>query len=221
MTKTNINFRELKNFKTMVRNNISRLFLMVFVMVALWGLGCDNSVEVELNENQSNLQAKLHSSYNGLSVKDVQSIPHISIREKKDWGFWGHSTIEHDYEEKAINGDKVVIDRATGLMWHQSGTADYINRRHASEWVRNLNQHKYAGYSDWRFPTVEEAASLLTSDKVNDRYIDPVFDGKQEWIWTGDSHDSGNAWSTDFVGGGVLTCNVDDGSYVRPVRSGK
>ncbi len=185
---------------------------MVFIMMTLWSLGCDNSAELE--------PIKLRLSYKGLSVRHVQSIPHISIREKKDWGFWGHSTIEHDYEEKVINGDHVVIDRATGLMWHQSGTKDYINRRYAKEWVRNLNQQKYAGYSDWRLPTVEEAASLLTSGKVNGRYIDPVFDGKQEWIWTGDSHDSDNAWSADFVGGGVLTCHVDDGSYVRPVRSG-
>jgi len=189
------------------------LFIMVFIMVALWGLGCDNSSEKESIE--------LRLSYNGLSVKQVQSISYISIREKKDWGFWGHSTIEHDYEEKVINGDNVVIDRTTGLMWQQSGTKDFIKRRYAREWVMNLNQQKYAGYSDWRFPTVEEAASLLTSDKVNERYIDPVFDGKQEWIWTGNSYDSENAWSADFVGGGVLTCNVDDGSYVRPVRSGK
>ncbi len=197
----------------MVRNIISRLFFMAFVMMTLWSLGCDNSSEKESIE--------LRLSYNGLSVKQVQSIPYISIREKKDWGFWGHSTIEHDYEGKVINGDNVVIDRATGLMWHQSGTKHFIKRRYAREWVMNLNQQKYAGYSDWRFPTVEEAASLLTSDKVNGRYLDPVFDGKQEWIWTGNSYDSENAWSTDFVGGGVLTCNVDDGSYVRPVRSGK
>ncbi len=205
----------------MVGNNISRLFFMVFIMIVLWSPGCDNSVEVALNENQSRPQARLRSSYKRLSVKQVQSIPYISIREKKDWGFWGHSTIKHDYEEKAINGDNVVIDHATGLMWHQSGAKDYIKRPYAMEWVRNLNQQEYAGYRDWRFPTVEEAASLLESDKENGRYIDPVFDAKQEWIWTGDSHDSDNAWSADFVGGGVLTCNVDDGSYVRPVRSGK
>lgn len=192
---------------------------MMFIMVSLWSLGCDNSVEVELNGNQSRPQAKLRLSYKGLSIKQVQAIPYISIREKKDWGFWGHSTIKHDYEEKVINGDKVVIDSATGLMWHQSGSKNFIKQRYAIEWVRSLNQQKYAGYNDWRFPTVEEAASLLASDKVNDRYIDPVFDGKQEWIWTGDSHDLDNAWSTDFVGGGVLTCNIDDGSYVRPVRS--
>ena len=115
----------------------------------------------------------------------------------------------------------MVIDQATGLIWHQSGSTDYIKWSYAKEWVRNLNQRGYAGYSDWRFSTVEEAASLLESSKKNNiLYIDPVFNKKQEWIWTGDSYDSNNAWSADFVGGGVLTCHVDDGSYVRPVRSG-
>ena len=59
------------------------VIFMVFIMVTLWSLGCDNSVEVELNENQSKPQAKLRSSYKGLSVRHVQSIPHISIREKR------------------------------------------------------------------------------------------------------------------------------------------
>ncbi|ODS32146.1 MAG: hypothetical protein SCARUB_02748 [Candidatus Scalindua rubra] len=203
-----------------MKRNLS-LFFVTFIIVTLLGLGCDNSIEPELNENQSKPQVKLRSSYRGLSVKHIQSIPHISIREKKDWGFWGHSTIDRDYEVKTINGDKVVIDQATGLIWHQSGSTDYIKWSYAKEWVRNLNQRGYAGYSDWRFPTVEEAASLLESSKKNNiLYIDPVFNKKQEWIWTGDSYDSNNAWSADFVGGGVLTCHVDDGSYVRPVRSG-
>ncbi|MFQ5964333.1 MAG: caspase domain-containing protein [Candidatus Scalinduaceae bacterium] len=36
--------------------------------------------------------------------------------------FYGYSTIKHIYESKAINGNKTVIDHATGIMWHQSGS---------------------------------------------------------------------------------------------------
>ena len=197
-----------------------RLYFSVFIIVTLWSLSCDNSTDLAPNENRHELQVKLRSSYRALSVKQIQSISRISIREKKDWGFWGHSTLDHNFEAKTINGDKIVIDPVTSLVWHQSGTPENIKLSYAKEWVTNLNNRGYAGYNDWRLPTVEEAASLLESSKKNNSlFIDPVFDKKQEWIWTGDSYDSNNGWSADYSGGGVLTCNIDDGSYVRPVRS--
>ena len=67
------------------------------------------------------IKTPLRSNYKDLSVSQVQSIPYISIREKTDWGFYGHSTIEHEFDLETNSGDKVVIDHATGLMWHQSG----------------------------------------------------------------------------------------------------
>ncbi len=61
---------------------------------------------------------KLRSSYRELSVSQVQSMSNISIRKKDKRGFFGHSTSSHSYNLKSINGDKVAIDHATGLMWH-------------------------------------------------------------------------------------------------------
>lgn len=68
----------------------------------------------------------LRSSYRDLSVSQVQSMSNISIRERGDWGFCGHSTINNSYEKRSINGDSVVVNHATGLMWHQSGSDNYI-----------------------------------------------------------------------------------------------
>jgi len=130
----------------------------------------------------------LRSSYKTLSVSEVQSMPNVSIREKYAWGFIGHSTINHDYNLKTVGGDMVVADNATGLMWHQSGSDDEISWEKAKEWIKKLNKGGYAGYQDWRLPTVDEAASLLIpSEKNGDLYIDPVFSKKAgEYIWTGD-----------------------------------
>ncbi len=168
---------------------------------------------------------KLRSSYKQLSVSQVQSIPNISIRKKKRWGFYGHSTINHVYNLKAIGGDKVVVDNATGLMWHQNGFDDDINWNEAKEWVRSLNSRGYAGYHDWRLPTLEEVASLLESNKRNGRYIDPVFSKKQKRIWTGDIKDAisrekvNAAWCVRFSDGSVRWDYINYWYYVRPVRS--
>jgi hypothetical protein len=158
----------------------------------------------------------LISSYKKLSVSQVQSMSNISIREKKKWGFFGHSTIKHDYNLKTIRGEKVVVDDATGLMWHQPGSRKYMRYRKAKKWVVKLNRKGYAGYSDWRLPTVEEAASLLEPSKRN--YIDPVFSNKQEWIWTGDRYGSLGAWVVSLCNGSVYW-NRFSKNYVRPVRS--
>jgi hypothetical protein len=177
----------------------------------------------------------LRSSYKKLSVSQVQSMPNVSIREKDNCGFFGHSTINHIYNLKTISGDKVVVDNATGLMWHQSGADDcllgesmkwdvgeYMKWDETKRWLKKLNKSGYAGYQDWRLPTVDEAASLLeSSEKNGDLCIDPVFSKNQRWIWTGDKFGSKkNAWCVDFIDGRVLWGHYIHSSYfVRPVRS--
>jgi hypothetical protein len=176
------------------------------------------------------------TTYKTLSVFAVQSMPNISIRKKKHWGFYGYSTIKHDYNLKMIRGDKVVVDKATGMMWHQSGTDDRMDWYEANERIEMLNSEGYAGYHDWRLPTVEEAVSLLEPSKKNGNlYIDPVFSKKQKYIWTGDKCGSRAAWDVCFRDGSILRdgirnigygyvrgrlpANLINGPYVRPVRS--
>ena len=168
----------------------------------------------------------LRSSYRDISKSEVQSMSNIYVREKSYAGFDGHSTINHRYDPKSINEDKVVMDYTTGLMWHHSGSETIMNWDKAKDWIMNLNSNGYAGYQDWRLPTVEEAVSLLESSKSNDLFIDAVFSGMQEYFWTGDkcvSDDecgSGYAWCVLFHVGSVGWNRISD-SYlpVRPVRS--
>ncbi|MBN1930744.1 MAG: DUF1566 domain-containing protein [Desulfobacterales bacterium] len=100
-----------------------------------------------------------------------------------DWNSSGKG-IEHlYYEPTSIYKDKVVCDFATGLMWQQNGsTKGYWD----GEYVRKLNNMKFAGYNDWRLPTLEEAMSLMEPKKHGNLYIDPVFDSKHRRIWTSD-----------------------------------
>ncbi len=162
----------------------------------------------------------LRSSYKTLYVYQVQSMSNVYISEKSHKGFYGHSTISHNYEKRSINGDGVVIDHATGLMWYQSGSEEEMSLGRAKWWAGHSSKG-YAGYHDWRLPTLEEATTLLEFDKNNsDLYIDPVFSGKQVSIWTGDRHPSEAAWLVCLSHGFVDWYDVTSyGSCVRPVRS--
>ena len=62
------------------------------------------------------------------------------------------------------NGDGTVTDLETKLIWKQTDsfqdTSKWNNWFRAQEYIQSLNIEKFAGYSDWRMPTLEEAESL-------------------------------------------------------------
>jgi len=124
--------------------------------------------------------------------------------------------IDNDYVD---NGDGTITDRTTDLMWQKAGSPDYMRYKNAKAYVENLNRDGFAGYRDWRLPTVDELKSLLTKEKQsNDLYIDPIFNKKQRWCWTSDQRKSGVAWFISFYFGQVDWRNVVN-IYVRAVRS--
>jgi hypothetical protein len=169
----------------------------------------------------------LRPYYKIVPLSEIEEIPNIVIREKKEeQGVFVHSTISHDYEANTIKDDKVVIDHTTGLMWHQSGSFKNMSWKRAKKWVTELNEKGYAGFSDWRLPTLEEAVSLLEPiEKNGNQFIDPVFDKTQSSIWSCDSNISKDslsldrAWSVNF-NHRLASCNsiMTERKKVRPVR---
>ena len=128
---------------------------------------------------------------------------------------------QHQYEPKIVNGCDVVIDHATALMWQYSGSQDRLTWMQAKEYVRQLNEVQFAGYSDWRLPTIEELSSLLEPQKLPGKlYIEPVFDPIQRICWSADIFDSSaNVWFVYFEHGYVSNTDADSELYVRAVRS--
>lgn len=128
--------------------------------------------------------------------------------------------LQHQYEIVKRKGKNLVIDHTTGLMWQQSGSDEEIDFKEVQKYIQKLKHEKFAGYDDWRLPTLEEAMSLMERKKKNgELYIDPVFDKNQRWIWTADKLSSSVAWYVTF-GTGI---GYNDGSihysHVRAVRS--
>jgi hypothetical protein len=134
----------------------------------------------------------------------------------KEWSNPEGKGIDNDY---VLQQDgKVVFDRKTGLMWQQSGSPNYMTYADAEKYIRDLNNQRFAGYSNWRLPTLEEVMSLMEPRKHGDLYIGPKFDSKQSWIWTSDTYSGGWTWCVNFYYG---DCHLDvfDVNYMRAVRS--
>jgi hypothetical protein len=120
---------------------------------------------------------------------------------------------------------QVLLDRATGLMWQRSGSTDYITFADARNYIEELNRQKFAGYNNWRLPTLEEAMSLMEPNSSGNLffgtkpvYINSEFDAKQEWIWTSDNYSAGVAWVATFGSGDCDPHPITDYVYVRVVR---
>ena len=75
--------------------------------------------------------------------------------------YWMGKGINHLYELQEINGDKIVIDHATGLTWQQSGSSEQITYQSTPNYINRLNRERFANFDDWRLPTLEEAMSLV------------------------------------------------------------
>ncbi len=118
------------------------------------------------------------------------------------------------------NNGKVVYDRASGLMWQQSGSDKaYSCVDEAIAYVTGLNRDNFAGYSNWRLPTLEDAMSLMETSIQESLFIDPVFDAKQRQIWTSDEPEEGDSsnWVVYFMFGSCGRYKATD-NYVRAVR---
>ena len=131
---------------------------------------------------------------------------------------------QHDYEPQTINGEAIVVDHATGLMWQASGSAKpLVPWQAAKDFVQRLNQQQFAGFSDWRLPTIEELASLLEPEKKNGNlHIDSVFGSKQHSCWSADQatvKSSRPAWVVYFKDGAIGYGTGGPRRYARAVRS--
>ena len=105
-------------------------------------------------------------------------------------------------------------------MWQKSGSQNTLTYEKAQKYIEQLNREGFAGYSDWRLPTISELMSLLEPQKqTNGLYIDPIFDADQRWCWSADKRSSGSAWGVGFLDGLVYWNLLYDDYYVRGVRS--
>ena len=172
--------------------------------------GKDTGVKRKLEAEVARLQAQLSPLPEYLSYDKAGRLLDARGRPKN------HTKNEFEVQKDS----KVIYDKATGLTWQQSGSEKYMSYDETSNYIRKLNQEGFAGYKDWRLPTLEDAITLLKPEKTdNGLYIDPLFEKKQAWIWTSDLYGASRAWVVNFPHGYCSTTSgFYDGNAVRAVR---
>ena len=113
-----------------------------------------------------------------------------------------------------------VCDDAAGLMWQEGGSEVPITRPDALAYVRELNQTAFAGFRDWRLPTIEELLSLMEDSWRNgDLFVDEAFHTVQRSCWSSDTHGEKRAWKAQFHLGYARDADMDERNWVRAVRT--
>jgi formylglycine-generating enzyme required for sulfatase activity len=120
----------------------------------------------------------------------------------------------------SYGSDHVVLDEVTGLVWQQSGSPRYMDWKAAGEYIRRLNDERFAGFDQWRLPTVVELASLLRPAATGSSlHVDPAFDPHQVWCWSSNQRGEGFAYLVSFYHGMIdwkFECGL---VFVRAVAS--
>jgi hypothetical protein len=133
-----------------------------------------------------------------------------------------------------VHGDGTITDTTTALMWKQcveglsepdctSGMAELQTWQDALQTANNTNYNGgFAGYADWRVPSIAELVSLVEEQCTGPSINESVFPNTaKKFIWTSspDFNLDKGSWSVDFNIGTTATLERDSPFQVRLVRS--
>ena len=115
------------------------------------------------------------------------------------------------------NGDQTVTSKEHGLMWVKTDSMNdlkkWVNYQDSVDYVRELNEKKFAGYEDWRLPKRDEMPTLFKKSLSNTDQF-----GKT--IHISDKFASGGGFSmvAQQVPGRMRTwvLNIRDGEFSHP-----
>ena len=127
----------------------------------------------------------------------------------------GEELPEPVFTIQTISGEVVVTDSTTGLMWQKT----YVTGKTWLQALKYCEDLSYAGYTDWRLPNKNEAASLLNYNKSVAPYSD-FPDMPDNYFWSSSTYvgNTNRVWRVDFDREGVAGSYKTDRRYVRCVR---
>ncbi len=106
----------------------------------------------------------------------ADSLPYVVVDTGQTWCFsdseaitCGATFVGQDAQYEGVqpayqdNGDGTISDLNTGLMWIQ----DAGDKKFYDDAIEELETYEYAGYDDWRLPTIKELYSLALFSGVD------------------------------------------------------
>ena len=118
-----------------------------------------------------------------------------------------------------FSSDDVVVDSLTGLVWQRTFERNK-KWEEAQEYRQGLN---YAGFHDWRLPTIIELRSLVDYHRQAPCIDTNAFpDTPKDWFWSSTPLNgaSNTAWWVNFDYGTTYAYNKENTYSVRCVRGG-
>ncbi len=139
------------------------------------------------------------------------------------WNFFdGDSNSQGLFENHFVsNGQRgVVIDQRTALMW-QTGGLDISSIRTMNRNIEQLNKQGFAGFHDWRMPTLEEALSIMDAQaNQKDIHLNSCFSKEQPFIFVAAQRKPGGYWFVDYKHGrSFWSSGTIPGGFGRLCRS--
>ena len=115
--------------------------------------------------------------------------------------------IHHSFTVSEVDGNNIVIDNNTGLIWQPADMKEvfpYFEEytwQEANDKCAALNDSNYAGYSDWRLPTPMELLTISENDNINRVfnilkivYSDPNLNREPRCLWTSEEYDADSVY---------------------------
>ena len=115
------------------------------------------------------------------------------------------------FELSTENGNEIVTDSTSGLIWQKQISEEYTTWKEALEYCKNST---YAGYADWRVPNRNELASLIN---YNFSYPATEFPNEEmsSYFWTSSYNTSDNVWGIDLSGNNMGYVNTSSLNYAN------
>lgn len=230
----------MKNLATKKTRNLLRMFILLF-SVMLFTISCSNDDDDStddsstINNTELTINDYLLIATGQTTLYDADGNVLTSISEGEAYFGQDANYLAGEIMSYTNNDDGTITDENSGLMWQQVPTSETFTWQEAMDYCDDL---VFAGYDDWRAPTLKELFSI--SDFSSGwPYIDTSYftlaSGqitKDEQYWANNYYvgvtvegGSDAAFGVNHVTGHIKAYAANStgpigGKYVRAVRGG-